>query len=118
MGDISDAEHIEQDIEDCSVVFDDGSGPAGMVVVGSRGRGSRCGNFAIRVVFSTPGLVVLVIVYSVMGALIFPLLEAKHGQAGGGGVGASGLTMSISKSREDCLRELWTITGELSTVLY
>lgn len=108
---MSDADHIGQGVEDC--VF--GVDAAAAAAVGRSSR-SRCCNLTIRCIFSTPGLVVLVIVYSVVGALIFPLLEARHGtshhhnhqQQGG----TSGLTMSISKSREDCLRELWTITGE------
>lgn len=102
---MSDAEHIEPDIGDCGV-FDvvPADGPAT-----SR---NRCSNLTIRVIFSTPGLVALVILYSVLGAIIFPLLEAKHGH--GHQATPSGLTMSISKSREDCLRELWTITGELA----
>lgn len=114
---MSDAEHIEhEDVEDC--VFDVDTTAA----VGGTAR-SRCCNLTIRCIFSTPGLVVLVILYSVVGALIFPLLEARHGGPGTGhhthqAGGTSGLTMSISKSREDCLRELWTITGELFVFIF
>lgn len=104
---MSDVEQrTEQEIETCSV-FDEGA---------NTGK-SRCCNITLRIIFSTPGLVLLVIIYSVIGALIFPLLEATgtgqavHGveavSSGGGGGGG----VSISKSREDCLKELWTITG-------
>lgn len=104
---MSDSEHIEQDIGVFDV--DTATGPVGSVAV-SR---SRWCNLTIRVIFSTPGLVVLVILYSVLGALIFPLLEARHGNSSPGSGGSSSvLTMSISKSREDCLKELWTITGK------
>lgn len=109
---MSDAEHIEQDnIEDCSGVFDVDTGGGDGVAETSRG---RCCSLTIRCIFSTPGLVVLVIVYSVLGALIFPMLEARHGTSQHQHYqgGTSGLTLSISKSREDCLRELWTITGK------
>lgn len=113
---MSDAERIEHDgdIGDCSGVFD-----VDTSTMGGTTR-SRCCSLTIRCIFSTPGLVVLVIVYSVLGALIFPLLEARHdtgqhnhpGGTGSTGGGSSGLTMSIAKSREECLRELWTITGK------
>lgn len=53
-------------------------------------------------IFSTPGLVVLVVAYSIMGAFIFPLLEAPQDIR---------KSLAIAKSREDCLRELWIITG-------
>lgn len=57
----------------------------------------------LRVLFSTPGLVILVALYSVMGALIFPLLEAPVDVRN---------TAMVVKSRDECLKELWTITGE------
>lgn len=108
---MSDTENIHRgDIEDCSGVFDVVNGAA----VEERGR--RCCNLTMRCIFSTPGLVVLVIAYSVIGALIFPLLETRHGTAHHNHVGGTiGLTMSIKKSREDCLRELWTITGKFAS---
>lgn len=73
---------------------------------------NRCSNMTIRYVFSSTGLVVLVILYCLLGAFIFPLLEAKVGAEQLHQGAPSGLTLSISKSREDCLRELWTITGK------
>lgn len=75
----------------------------GAKTVNSFSTGRQCVKFFIKVTFSTPGLVILVVFYSVMGALIFPILEAprelKH-------------SVAIAKSREDCLKELWTITGK------
>ena len=113
---MSSTEQIEQDVDPESG-DDEGHRTSGGS--NSSSHRSKCSRFMMRCIFSTPGLVALVIVYSLGGALIFPLLEAKHGGSGdhrnhhpGGGGGASSLTMSITKSREDCLRELWTITGE------
>jgi len=57
----------------------------------------------LKVIFSTPGLILLVIAYSLIGAFMFPLLEAPQD--------INKLDM-ITKSREDCLKELWIITGE------
>lgn len=65
---------------------------------------NRCMHLTLRILFSTPGLCVLVILYSLMGAAIFPFFEAPlelHN------------TLAVIKSREECLRELWTITGKL-----
>lgn len=58
---------------------------------------------SIRVLLSTPGLVILVVCYSILGAFIFQILEAptEHKKIN-----------AISKSREDCLKELWIITGK------
>lgn len=64
---------------------------------------NRCVNVSLQIIFSTPGLVILVVVYSIMGAIIFPLLEAPHELEN---------VVSVSNSREECLKELWTITGE------
>lgn len=57
----------------------------------------------LKIVFSAPGLVIIVVFYSIMGALLFPILEAPA---------TSKIHYEIAKSREDCLKELWTITGE------
>lgn len=65
---------------------------------------NRCLHLTLRILFSTPGLCALVILYSLMGAAIFPFFEAPlelHN------------TLAVIKSREECLRELWTITGKL-----
>lgn len=56
----------------------------------------------LRILFSTPGLVLLVVIYSIVGALIFPLLEAPTDIQN---------TLAVIKSRDECLKELWTITG-------
>lgn len=64
----------------------------------------RCCGHLLKLLFSTPGLVLLVIGYSVLGGLLFPLLEAPQDIS---------KSAAIAKSREDCLRELWIITGEL-----
>lgn len=62
-----------------------------------------CVNATLQLALSTPGLVVLVVVYSLMGALIFPLLEAPAEVQ---------MAATVSNSRDECLKELWTITGE------
>lgn len=57
---------------------------------------------------STSGLLAMVTGYAIMGALVFPLLETP----------ATDLNRSlalIARSREECLRELWIITGKGST---
>ena len=69
---------------------------------------TNCLSRLLKIVFSTPGLVLLVIAYSIMGALIFPLLEAPQDIS---------KSTAIAKSREDCLRELWTITGKRSLLI-
>jgi len=63
----------------------------------------RCLGQLLKLLLSSPGLVLLVAGYSVLGALIFPLLEAPQDLS---------KSAAIAKSREDCLRELWIITGE------
>ncbi|XP_017012615.3 uncharacterized protein [Drosophila takahashii] len=68
----------------------------------------RCWGHFLKLLLSTPGLVLLVIGYSVLGGLIFPLLEAPQDIS---------KSAAIAKSREDCLRELWIITEKLN-VLY
>ncbi|KAH8375353.1 hypothetical protein KR200_011232 [Drosophila serrata] len=68
----------------------------------------RCCGQLLKLLLSTPGLVLLVIGYSILGALIFPLLEAPQDLS---------KSAAIAKSREDCLRELWIITEKLN-VLY
>ncbi|KAM8711070.1 hypothetical protein ACLKA7_000236 [Drosophila subpalustris] len=68
----------------------------------------RCLAQLLKLLFSSPGLVLLVAGYSVLGALIFPLLEAPEDLS---------KSAAIAKSREDCLRELWIITEKLN-VLY
>ncbi|XP_039496947.1 uncharacterized protein LOC120455118 [Drosophila santomea] len=73
-----------------------------------RGSFRRCCGHLLKLLFSTPGLVLLVIGYSVLGGLLFPLLEAPQDIS---------KSAAIAKSREDCLRELWIITEKLN-VLY
>lgn len=92
---MSDVEQVEEEIE----------------ISASNAGSNRCVNVTLQILFSTPGLVVLVVVYSVMGALIFPLLEAPN---------EIHTAMSVSNSREECLKELWTITGKknLIEILY
>ncbi|XP_073813866.1 uncharacterized protein [Musca autumnalis] len=69
---------------------------------------NNCLSRALKLIFSTPGLVVMVIGYTIMGALVFPLLEAPQD------ISKSAI---IAKSREECLKELWIITEKLN-VLY
>ncbi|KAH8418683.1 hypothetical protein KR222_009631, partial [Zaprionus bogoriensis] len=69
---------------------------------------NRCIGQLLKLLLSSPGLVLLVAAYSVLGALIFPLLEAPQDLS---------KSAAIAKSREDCLRELWIITEKLN-VLY
>lgn len=68
---------------------------------------NRCFQILLRIVFSTPGLVLLVIAYAIMGAVIFPLLEARAEIQN---------SLSITRSRDECLKELWTITGTSSVM--
>lgn len=68
---------------------------------------NRCLNLALRIIFSTPGLVLLVVIYSIIGALIFPLFEAPTELHN---------TIAVIKSRDECLKELWTITGKWYTL--
>lgn len=95
---MSDVEQIEPEIEIVENSGCDNSGPTK----------SRCTNLTLRILFSTPGLILLVIFYSIMGALIFQLLEAPNTIENG---------VSVSKSRDECLKELWTITGENKSFL-
>ena len=64
---------------------------------------SNCMQKLLKLFCSPIGLVVIVIIYSIMGALIFPLLEQPRDIKN---------SVAIAKSRDDCLKELWTITGE------
>jgi hypothetical protein len=68
---------------------------------------NRVTKVVLKVVFSTPGLIVLVVLYTVMGALVFPMLETS-----GTATTAGRNLPSISKSRDECLKELWIITGK------
>ncbi|XP_055905739.1 uncharacterized protein LOC129941192 [Eupeodes corollae] len=92
-----------------TLTIEEGTGSIDQTEIGhSPTRGLGCFSKVLKVLFSTPGLVVLVVVYSVMGALIFPLLEAPQDIM---------KNVAIAKSREDCLKELWIITEKLN-VLY
>lgn len=84
---MSDVEQVEEEIE----------------ISAGNANSNRCVNVTLQILLSTPGLVVLVVMYSIMGALIFPLLEAPN---------EIHTAMSVSSSREECLKELWTITGK------
>ncbi|TDG44559.1 hypothetical protein AWZ03_009031 [Drosophila navojoa] len=77
-------------------------------VLVKRHASERCLGQLLKLLLSAPGLVLLVTGYSVLGALIFPLLEAPQDLS---------KSAAIAKSREDCLRELWIITEKLN-VLY
>ncbi|XP_055856484.1 uncharacterized protein LOC129919580 [Episyrphus balteatus] len=92
-----------------TLTIEEGTGSVDQTEIGhSPNRRLGCFSNVLKVLFSTPGLVVLVVVYSVMGALIFPLLEAPQDIR---------KNVAIAKSREDCLKELWIITEKLN-VLY
>lgn len=65
--------------------------------------------FLLKIIFSAPGLVIIVVFYSIMGAFLFPILEAPA---------TSKYHYEIAKSREDCLKELWTITGKSMTFFF
>lgn len=73
------------------------------IKIGVNNNTNRCISVTLQIIFSTPGLVVLVIIYSVLGAMIFPLLEAPY---------EIHTAVTVTHSREECLKELWTITGE------
>lgn len=51
---------------------------------------------------SRTGLFVLMTVYALLGALLFKALEGGE---------ESSVPTHVQKSREDCLKELWLITG-------
>lgn len=73
----------------------------------SGGGGGGAGGCVTRIFCNRTGLLVLVAGYALMGALLFKTLE--------GGLDSpahSHPAPQIQKSREDCLRELWLITGE------
>jgi hypothetical protein len=68
---------------------------------------NRLTKITLKVLFSTPGLIALVVLYTIMGAFVFPLLETPAANVKN--------SPSISKSRDECLKELWIITGESFT---
>ncbi|XP_052842742.1 LOW QUALITY PROTEIN: uncharacterized protein LOC128256428 [Drosophila gunungcola] len=126
MSDVEQAIRAKQQQQQLNCGIDDETDPdpdaaesgAGTTEVGARTTASlaakpssglrRCCGHTLKLLISTPGLVLLVIGYSVLGALIFPLLEAPQDLS---------KSAAIAKSREDCLRELWIITEKLN-VLY
>ncbi|XP_045772475.1 uncharacterized protein LOC123872309 [Maniola jurtina] len=65
-------------------------------------------SLCVRVVCSQVGLVVLVVIYVLLGALLFEYLESGPEVQ---------KRSAIQRSREECLRELWAITERLN-VLY
>ncbi|GBP34261.1 hypothetical protein EVAR_13399_1 [Eumeta japonica] len=64
----------------------------------------RVSSACIRGACSQLGLVILVIVYVILGAVLFEYLEsAPEVQK----------RTAIQRSREECLKELWAITGKV-----
>lgn len=57
----------------------------------------------IRAACSQIGLIVLVVIYVVFGAVLFEYLESGP---------AVQKRSAIQRSREECLKELWAITGK------
>lgn len=70
-----------------------------------------CVTSSLQLLLSTPGLVLLVVSYSLLGALIFPALEAPPAEP-------QPTAAVVTSSREECLKELWTITGKCGIVRY
>ncbi|XP_032597002.1 uncharacterized protein LOC6569077 [Drosophila grimshawi] len=99
-------EHDEQDVEHHQ--HHQQQACVKSTALAKRDASKRCLGQLLKLLLSTPGLVLLVTGYSVLGALIFPLLEAPQDLS---------KSAAIAKSREDCLRELWIITEKLN-VLY
>lgn len=100
---MSDVEQVDE--EDAQVDLPSSNGNVGRLSTTTPINQRRCCvNATLQLALSTPGLVVLVVVYSVLGALIFPLLEAPAEVQ---------MAATVSNSRDECLKELWTITGEL-----
>lgn len=62
----------------------------------------RLGRFCGRVACSQLGLVVIVVVYVLLGAILFEYLESEP---------EIKKRSAIQRSREECLKELWAITG-------
>lgn len=61
-----------------------------------------------RAACSQVGLVVLVVVYVLLGAVLFEYLESGP---------AVQKRSAIQRSREECLKELWAITGESKLIV-
>lgn len=68
---------------------------------GSIGGGRRCTTWTA-LFCGRIGLLVLVSGYAVLGAFLFKTLEGGNNE---------NPTVHIQRNREDCLRELWLITG-------
>ncbi|CAK1556430.1 unnamed protein product [Leptosia nina] len=62
----------------------------------------RVGTSCMKAAFSQVGLVVLVIIYVLLGALLFEYLESGPNLE---------KRSAIQRSRDECLKELWAITG-------
>lgn len=62
------------------------------------------GGVCLRVLCSQGGLLTAVVVYVILGTFLFHHLESGPEQQ---------RRASIQSSRDDCLRELWLITGKL-----
>lgn len=63
----------------------------------------RSASACARAACSQVGLVVLVVVYVLLGAVLFEYLESGPEVK---------KRSAIQRSREECLKELWAITGE------
>lgn len=62
----------------------------------------RAGTGCLKAACSQVGLVVLVIIYVVLGAFLFEYLESGPEVQ---------KRSAIQRSRDECLKELWAITG-------
>jgi hypothetical protein len=69
----------------------------------------RCLRIFFGHLFSNLGLFALVVGYVLLGALLFEFLEAGYELEQRG---------HIQRYREDCLKELWLITGKTTSVLF
>jgi len=69
----------------------------------------RCLRIFFGHLFSNLGLFALVVGYVLLGALLFEFLEAGYELEQRG---------HIQQYREDCLKELWLITGKTASLCY
>lgn len=70
-------------------------------------KGSSCRRRVLGILCGRTSLLVLMTGYAFLGAILFKAIE--------GGEEKGTPILDFQKSREDCLKELWIITGECSS---
>lgn len=72
--------------------------------MGDEGEGVDGGRRCVQSLFwNRSSLLVIMIAYAFFGAILFKTLEGDE---------EGPMPVNVQRSREDCLRELWLITGE------